>query len=76
MSTVAAHGFTVALPASSVSVSVIDDSLIQFGFIDAKGNSISVPLTREQADAYVVMLTQFATSAGRLKLRVVLEELP
>jgi hypothetical protein len=55
---------------------VIGDDLIRFTFTDFQGNSVSAPLSREQAEAYITMLVSFVSSEGRTRLRVVLEELP
>lgn len=58
---------------AACSASVIGDNLIRFAFVDAKGNSVSLPLTREQAESYAIMLARFLPSESRSRLVVVVE---
>lgn len=57
------------------SASVIGDDLIRFSFADAKGNSVSLPLTREQAESYAIMLARFIPPESRARLVVVVGEM-
>lgn len=50
-----------------------DGGLIQFGFRDARGNRLSVPLTQEQVGAYVLGLFDFMTEQQKQKLRAYMD---
>jgi hypothetical protein len=55
------------------SARVIGDDLIRFGFTDALGNQVSLPLTRDQAESYAIMLARFIPPESRSRLVVVVE---
>jgi hypothetical protein len=65
----------VSTAPTACSASVIGDNLIRFGFTDAQGNSVSIPLTRDQAESYAIMLARFIPPESRARLVVVVEDM-